>query len=191
MAVIAVLITFGSLGHAAVTFARSGSVWCRLSSGLSKLRSFRVLLQSPPVREVGLIEAVGPPVPESISPFVFGALCASGHRLSSPFTWAFFITPERTRTSDLRFRKPPLPSDNVSNPNDLASRQIACAALGAAVESENPSNDPALAKVVEAWTDLPEAIKAAILAMIETCTDPTGKPARKCKDTPENNSEPI
>ena len=39
-----------------------------------------------------------------------------------------------------------------------------------------------LAGVIDAWPSLPEAIRAAILAMIQTTTRPKGKPARKKKE---------
>ena len=41
---------------------------------------------------------------------------------------------------------------------------------------------PDLAKVIDTWPDLPEAIQAAILAMVETSTKPKGKTARNPKE---------
>ena len=41
---------------------------------------------------------------------------------------------------------------------------------------------PHLAKVIDTWPDLPEAIQAAILAMVETSTKPKGKTARNPKE---------
>ena len=38
---------------------------------------------------------------------------------------------------------------------------------------------PGLAKVIDAWPDLPEAIRTGILAMIETYTYPKDKAGRK------------
>jgi hypothetical protein len=38
-----------------------------------------------------------------------------------------------------------------------------------AIDASKPANDPRLALVIERWTDLPEAIKSGILAMIDCC----------------------
>ncbi len=44
------------------------------------------------------------------------------------------------------------------------------------------SCDRDLARVIEAWADLPETIKAAILAIIETATEAKGDSARTDKE---------
>ncbi len=44
------------------------------------------------------------------------------------------------------------------------------------------SKCPDLASVIDAWPELPEAIRAAILAMVQTATKPKGKPAHKKKE---------
>jgi len=51
--------------------------------------------------------------------------------------------------------------------NDLANPPIPSAAECAALSVETPRIDPDLARVVEAWPDLPEAVRAGITAMIE------------------------
>ena len=42
------------------------------------------------------------------------------------------------------------------------------AAQGAAVEHENAVIDPDLLVIIERWPDLPDALKAGIVAMIQT-----------------------
>ncbi len=44
------------------------------------------------------------------------------------------------------------------------------------------SKYPDWASVIDAWPSLPEAIRAAILAMVQTATKPKGEPARKRKE---------
>ncbi|MBC8352250.1 MAG: hypothetical protein H8E66_09690 [Planctomycetes bacterium] len=41
-----------------------------------------------------------------------------------------------------------------------------CAAAGAAVELENGAIDPDLRVIIERWADLPDAMKAGIIAMV-------------------------
>jgi hypothetical protein len=41
------------------------------------------------------------------------------------------------------------------------------AAVGAAANAETAAIDPALQAVIQAWPDLPEAIRAGILAMVQ------------------------
>ena len=43
-------------------------------------------------------------------------------------------------------------------------------AAGAAVDSENVQIDPDLQAIVERWADLPDAVKAGIVAMVQTAT---------------------
>ena len=49
--------------------------------------------------------------------------------------------------------------------NNAVSQE--CAAAGAAVETENASIDPDLRAIIERWTNLPDAVKAGIVAMVE------------------------
>ena len=48
--------------------------------------------------------------------------------------------------------------------------------------------EPDLAKVIEAWPDLPEAITTAILALVQSSQQTQGNPAG---DAPETNTEVI
>jgi hypothetical protein len=48
--------------------------------------------------------------------------------------------------------------------------------------------EPDLAKVVKAWADLPEVIKTAILALVQSSQQTQGNPAG---DAPETNTEVI
>ncbi len=73
-------------------------------------------------------------------------------------------TGEATRTPDLRIMRPPLDSVNGHDGKDL--RQA-----GPPVADHLPNDtcktDLDLAAVVDAWPDLPEALKAGILAMVK------------------------
>jgi hypothetical protein len=45
-----------------------------------------------------------------------------------------------------------------------------CAAPGAALEHENALIDPTLQAVIDGWPELPEAVKAGILAMVQAAS---------------------
>ena len=65
----------------------------------------------------------------------------------------------------------PTPQDSNSNQKqDLGQAPKDGAAPGAAVVQENSPSDPDLAKVIEAWSELPEPVKAGIVAMVKAAT---------------------
>ena len=55
----------------------------------------------------------------------------------------------------------------LENPEKNAHSQ-ASAAQGAAVDSQNEPIDTDLLVIIERWPDLPDALKAGIVAMIQT-----------------------
>ena len=55
------------------------------------------------------------------------------------------------------------------NPEENAHSEH-CAAAGAAVDSENVQIAPDLQAIVERWADLPDAVKAGIVAMVQAAT---------------------
>jgi hypothetical protein len=59
-------------------------------------------------------------------------------------------------------------SSKASSHTELQHSAKACAAQGAAVSTEDGLIDPDLQAVIEAWLELPEAIKAGILAMVKS-----------------------
>ena len=78
--------------------------------------------------------------------------------------------PGRTRTSDIRFRKPV--------PTSISSDTARTCESPSATPSNNPSSkpgnstanvpdDPDLAVVTDAWPELPAAVRAGIVAMIQ------------------------
>ena len=67
---------------------------------------------------------------------------------------------------------------NMADPESVAIRVFAeknahsgeSAALGAAVSAENAPIDPELRSIIERWPDLPDAVKAGILAMVRAAS---------------------
>jgi len=78
-------------------------------------------------------------------------------------------TPSRIRTCDLRIRSPRVTPENPEE--NAHSREGA--AQGAAVGAANTPNDPDLRAIIERWADLPDAVKAGIVAMVRAAG---GKP---------------
>jgi hypothetical protein len=54
--------------------------------------------------------------------------------------------------------------ENTGNPANSENG----AAKSDAFSTKNPKTDPALAKIIEVWHALPDHIRAAILALVET-----------------------
>ncbi len=69
-----------------------------------------------------------------------------------------------TRTPDLRIMRPQADSPQGSLPNDL--RQPAPSGAHY-LPTDTCKTDPDLAAVVAAWPELPEALKAGIVAMVK------------------------
>ena len=59
-----------------------------------------------------------------------------------------------------------IPRVSAGNPEKNAHSENRAAA-GAAVESENFPIDTALQAIIERWADLPDAVKAGIVAMVK------------------------
>jgi hypothetical protein len=82
-------------------------------------------------------------------------------------------TPDRIRTCDLRFRKPPTEDDKSLQINSLDAQQDSAykpayknIPENAEKQAQNLPDD--LALIAVAWPELPEHIKAAIMALIKT-----------------------
>ena len=76
-------------------------------------------------------------------------------------------TPTRTRTWDLRFRKPRDDDSNALGNKEVKDNTIESMASCVAFLNEN---QPDLGAVVLAWDQLPEPIKIGILAMVRSTT---------------------
>jgi hypothetical protein len=74
------------------------------------------------------------------------------------------ITEVGTRTPDLWIMRPPLGRCKGTASNDL--RQ-ATPPVADHLPNDTCKTDPDLAAVVEAWPELPEALKAGIMAMVK------------------------
>ena len=78
----------------------------------------------------------------------------------------FANAPGRTRTCDLRFRKPP--EDTISAESDKSCDDTpANDSRFDSSQQQNRTADTDLAAVIEAWPTLPDALRAGILAMVE------------------------
>ena len=61
---------------------------------------------------------------------------------------------------------------SVGGDKDLQNRPARSGAVSGAVPVERPpAADPGLAQVVTAWPDLPQAVKAGIVAMVKAAKD--------------------
>jgi hypothetical protein len=87
-------------------------------------------------------------------------LDASGRALSSSVGNA----PRRTRTFNPLIKSQTKGFQKQCSHNDL---RIATPLLSHPIPTDTCQNDPDLAAVIEAWDQLPEAIKAGILAMVK------------------------
>ena len=75
--------------------------------------------------------------------------------------------PHRIRTYNLRFRRPIPLDSNTNDKQDLSQSAEKGAALGAAIVQESSPFASDLITVIDAWMNLPEPIKAGILAMVQ------------------------
>jgi hypothetical protein len=82
-----------------------------------------------------------------------------------------FTTPDRIRTCDLRFRKPPTLSPNDSSGDDLRQDDVPLSAQTTALTAQNALT-PDLAALVAAWPNLHEAVRAGIMAMVASGQKP-------------------
>ena len=71
-----------------------------------------------------------------------------------------------TRTPDTRIMIQRVTPENTEENAHPENR----AAAGAAVDSENVQIDADLRAIVERWADLPDAVKAGIVAMVQAAT---------------------
>jgi hypothetical protein len=69
-----------------------------------------------------------------------------------------------TRTPDLRIMRPPSGCSKTMPENHLSQSPSSVAEH---LPNDTCKTDPDLAAVVEAWPDLPEALKAGIVAMVK------------------------
>ena len=60
-----------------------------------------------------------------------------------------------------------IPRGSVENSEKDAKSQT-CAAPGAAIIADSPPIDPDLQTIIERWSNLPDALKVGIVAMVET-----------------------
>jgi hypothetical protein len=60
------------------------------------------------------------------------------------------------------------PTPESANPSDVTDKPPLRLARPLAQELQNRPSDPALARIVEAWPKLPEAIRKAMLALAES-----------------------
>jgi hypothetical protein len=86
------------------------------------------------------------------------------HIFREPFYRRCLIsTGDGTRTHDLRIMRPPQPArEPLENKPETSNKQT----LAPFRIHDDCKTDPVLAEIVDAWTILPEAIKAGVLAMV-------------------------
>ena len=82
------------------------------------------------------------------------------------------ITPDWIRTSDLRFRRPMAKSRKSNNDKGL---RMATPPFGHPLATDTRQTAPDLATVIDAWDQLPEAIRAGIVAMVKTASGKAGR----------------
>ena len=69
-----------------------------------------------------------------------------------------------------RFPKPQADSPKEYDSNNLATQPNSRATPSATGAQENDDIDPCLATVVDAWSTLPESVKAAVMALVKADT---------------------
>ena len=79
-----------------------------------------------------------------------------------------------TRTPDTRIMIPPSTPLNAEENGDSQD----CAAHGAAVEHDQGPSDPDLAAVIDAWDELPMAVRVGIVAMVRAADGRRGQADR-------------
>ena len=79
-------------------------------------------------------------------------------------------TPGRTRTCDLRFRKPP--PENV-NTSSASTCELAYGNYSAypSSQAQNEGADVRLQQIIDSWPLLPEAVRAGIVAMVKVVSN--------------------
>jgi hypothetical protein len=77
-------------------------------------------------------------------------------------------TPERIRTSNLRFRRP---MRQTSKHNDAKDLRHAPSVVSHHIPTDTCQNNPELAAVIRYWDRLPEAIRAGIVAMVKAAAE--------------------
>ncbi len=78
--------------------------------------------------------------------------------------------PGRTRTCDLRFRKPPPGNVNTLSAStcELASENYSAYPSS---QVQNEGADVRLQQIIDSWPSLPEAVRAGIVVMVEVASN--------------------
>lgn len=84
-------------------------------------------------------------------------------------------TPDWIRTSNLRFRRPKSVQQNTIGTPDL---RVAAGPSAPHLPTDSCPTDPGLALVIDCWSELPEAIRAAVVALVQA-SGMAGPPRKK------------